>query len=181
MTSCKLCPKTTWRNYFESEGLAGGDFARLDYPSVPRCYCLAAKVDRKSKKSIIFQKKLEMSIIGNLIWLVLGGLVVAIIYFVVGLLMCITIIGIPFGLQLFKLGAYALHPFGHELVNGPNEPGCLSVVMNLLWILCGWWEVAIIHLFCGLIFCVSIIGIPLGLKHFSMALASIFPFGKEIR
>ena len=113
-----------------------------------------------------------MSIIGNLIWLVLGGLVVAIIYFVVGLLMCITIIGIPFGLQLFKLGAYALHPFGHELVNGPNEPGCLSVVMNLLWILCGWWEVAIIHLFCGLIFCVSIIGIPLGLKHFSMALAS---------
>ena len=144
-------------------------------------YCLAAKVSRNSKKTIIFQKKLEMSIIGNLIWLVLGGLVVAIIYFVVGLLMCITIIGIPFGLQLFKLGAYALHPFGHELVNGPNEPGCLSVVMNLLWILCGWWEVAIIHLFCGLIFCVSIIGIPLGLKHFSMALASIFPFGKEIR
>jgi len=122
-----------------------------------------------------------MSIIGNIVWLVFGGLVVAFVYFIVGLVMCVTIIGIPFGLQLFKLGVYALHPFGHELVNGPDEPDFLSVVMNLLWILFGWWEIAIVHLICGLIFCISIIGIPLGLKHFSMALASIFPFGKEIR
>ena len=74
-----------------------------------------------------------MKFLGNLAWLVLGGLLVAIIYIAVGLLMCITIIGIPFGVQLIKLGGYAFWPFGRELVNGPGEPGCLSTVMNLLW------------------------------------------------
>ena len=90
-----------------------------------------------------------MNSIGNLLWLILGGILVAIIYFIVGLLMCITIIGIPFGVQLFKLGGYALWPFGHELVDKPGEPGCLSIVMNLIWILLGWWEIAIIHGVCG--------------------------------
>lgn len=122
-----------------------------------------------------------MKILGNLAWLLLGGILIAIIYYIVGLLMCITIIGIPFGAQLFKLGTYTLSPFGRELVNGPNEPGCLSVVMNLIWILAGWWEIALLHLAAGLLFCVTIIGFPLGLEHFKLALASIFPFGKEIR
>ena len=122
-----------------------------------------------------------MNFIGNVLWFILGGFLVALIYFVVGLLMCLTIVGIPFGVQLFKLGIYALWPFGHELVNGPNEPGCLSTVMNLLWILLGWWGIATIHLVCGLICCVTIIGIPWGLQHFKMAIGSIFPFGKQIR
>ena len=137
-----------------------------------------------------------MNSIGNLLWLILGGILVAIIYFLVGLLMCITIIGIPFGVQLFKLGGYALWPFGHELVDKPGEPGCVSIVMNLIWILLGWWEIAIIHvifglIFCitivgipfgfGLIFCITIVGIPFGILHFRMAINSIFPFGKEVR
>jgi uncharacterized membrane protein YccF (DUF307 family) len=122
-----------------------------------------------------------MNFIGNVLWFILGGFLVALIYFVVGLLMCLTIVGIPFGVQLFKLGIYALWPFGHELINGPNEPGCLSTVMNLLWILLGWWGIAAIHLVCGLICCVTIIGIPWGLQHFKMAIGSIFPFGKQIR
>ena len=122
-----------------------------------------------------------MKFLGNLVWLVLGGLLVALIYFLVGLLMVITIIGIPFGIQLFKLGGYALWPFGHELVNGPGQPGCLSTVMNLIWILLGWWEIALIHLAFGLLLCITIIGIPWGLQHFKMAIGSIFPFGKEIR
>lgn len=122
-----------------------------------------------------------MNSIGNLLWLIFGGIIIAAIYYMVGLLMCITIIGIPFGVQLFKLGTYSLWPFGHDLVNGPGEPGCLSIVMNLLWILLGWWEIAAIHLVCGLLFCVTIVGIPFGLLHFRLALASIFPFGKEIR
>lgn len=122
-----------------------------------------------------------MNSVGNIFWLLLGGIVIAIIYYVVGLLMCITLIGIPFGVQLFKLGTYSLWPFGHELVDGPNEPGCISVFMNLIWILCGWWEIAILHLLCGFIFCISIVGIPFGLQHFKMAVGSIFPFGKEIR
>ena len=122
-----------------------------------------------------------MKFLGNLIWLVFGGLLVAVIYWLVGLLMCITIVGIPFGVQLFKLGIYALWPFGHELVNGPGQLGCISTVMNLLWILLGWWEIAVIHLVCGLLLCVTIVGIPWGLQHFKMAISAIFPFGKEIR
>ena len=122
-----------------------------------------------------------MNFIGNILWFILGGFLVSLIYFVVGLVLCITIVGIPFGVQLFKLGVYALWPFGHELVNGPNEPGCLSTVMNLLWILLGWWGIAAIHLVFGLICCVTIIGIPWGLQHFKMAIGSIFPFGKQIR
>ena len=119
--------------------------------------------------------------IGNILWLVLGGLLVALVYYIVGLLMCITVIGIPFGAQLFKLGTYALWPFGHELADGPGQPGCLSVVMDLIWILAGWWEIAILHVFFGLLCCITIIGIPFGLQHFKMALASIFPFGKVIK
>ena len=119
--------------------------------------------------------------IGNILWLILGGLVVALIYFLVGVVLFCTIIGIPFGIQLFKLGEYALWPFGRELVNKPGEPGCVSIVMNLLWILLGWWEVALVHLICGLVFCLTIVGIPFGLQHFRMALMSVFPFGKEIR
>ena len=122
-----------------------------------------------------------MKFLGNLIWLVFGGLLVAVIYWLVGLLMCITIIGIPFGVQFFNLGIYALWPFGHELVNGPGQPGCISTVMNLLWILLGWWEIAVIHLVCGLLLCVTIVGSPWGLQHFKMAISAIFPFGKEIR
>ena len=122
-----------------------------------------------------------MKFLGNILWLVFGGIIIAIIYYVVGLLMCITIIGIPFGVQLFKLGTYALWPFGRDLVNGPDEPGCVSVLMNLIWILCGWWEIAILHFTFGLLFCLTIVGIPWGLQHFKMAIATVFPFGKTIR
>ena len=121
-----------------------------------------------------------MNAVGNFFWLIFGGILIALVYYIVGLLMCITIIGIPFGVQLFKLGTYAMWPFGHELVNGPQEPGCLSIAMNLIWVLCGWWEIAIMHLFFGMLFCITIIGIPFGMQHFKMAIGSIFPFGKEI-
>ncbi len=122
-----------------------------------------------------------MNVIGNIFWIIFGGLITAIMYFIAGLLLCITIIGIPFGIQLFKFGNYALWPFGREIVNGANSTGCLSVVMNVIWICCGWWEIALTHLFFGLVFCITIIGIPLGIKHFQMALLSCLPFGKEIR
>lgn len=119
--------------------------------------------------------------IGNILWLIFGGLLVTLIYFFVGLLLCITLVGIPFGLQLFKFGTYALWPFGSDLVNRPGQPGCLSVAMNLLWILLGWWEIALVHLFFGLLLCITIVGIPFGVQHFKMAIASVFPFGKEVR
>lgn len=122
-----------------------------------------------------------MSFLGNLVWLIFGGLLTSIIYFLGGLLMCVTIVGIPFGLQLFKFASYALWPFGREVVSTPSDGGCLSIVMNALWLILGWWEVALTHLTFGLILCVTIVGIPFGLQHFKIALLSVLPFGKEIR
>lgn len=122
-----------------------------------------------------------MNALGNIFWLLLGGIATSLLYFVAGLLMCVTIVGIPFGLQMFKIGAYALWPFGKELGDRPNEPSCLGMGFNILWILLGWWEIAILHALCGLVFCITIIGIPLGLAHFKIAIAALLPFGKEIR
>ena len=122
-----------------------------------------------------------MNSIGNILWFLFGGFLVTVFYYIVGLLMCITIVGIPFGVQLFKFGTYALWPFGHELVNRPGQPGCLSTVMNLIWILLGWWEIAVIHLVFGFLCCITIVGIPFGVQHFKMIIPAILPFGKEVR
>ena len=121
-----------------------------------------------------------MKLLGNILWLVLGGLLVSIGYYLAGLLLCVSIIGIPFGLQLFKFGTLSLWPFGHDMVSVPGEPGCLSVAMNLVWVLFGWWEIALVHLVFGLVLCITIVGIPWGTQHFKIALASVFPFSKEI-
>ena len=122
-----------------------------------------------------------MKIIGNILWLVLGGLLVSLGYFLTGLLFCITIVGIPFGCQLWKFGVFALWPFGTEVVEGENSTGCLSICMNVLWILVGWWEIAATHLVFGLICCITIVGIPFGVQHFKIALLSLLPFGKTFR
>lgn len=116
----------------------------------------------------------------NVIWLVLAGLWLMIAYVVAGLLLCITIIGIPFGVQSFKLAGYALWPFGRELVPSPTRLKGLSVVANVLWfVLAGWW-LALVHLVTGILLCLTIIGIPLGVADFKMAGAALVPFGKEI-
>jgi len=122
-----------------------------------------------------------MKTLGNIVWVIFGGFIVALVYYVVGLFMCATIIGIPFGVQLFKFGTFTLWPFGHEIVDRPNEPSVLSVVMDVIWIACGWWEIALGHLFFGCALCVTIIGIPLGLQHFKMIVPALLPFGKTVR
>ena len=121
-----------------------------------------------------------MKFLGNILWLVLGGFLVAIYYWIIGLLTCITIIGIPFGVQLIKMGTFALWPFGHEVTSGPNDSGCLSIIMNVIWILVGGIEIALLHLTFGLFCCLTIIGIPFGLQHFKMAFLALVPFGKQI-
>ena len=121
-----------------------------------------------------------MKFIGNILWLLLGGVLISFYYAVVGLLFCLTIIGIPFGLQLFKMAGLALWPFGHEIVAGPNDTGCLAVVMNIIWIIFGGIEIALLHLGFGIACCLTIIGIPFGLQHFKMMLLSFVPFGKQI-
>ena len=121
-----------------------------------------------------------MKFLGNIIWAFFGGLFISLYYFIFGLLLCLTVIGIPFGLQLMKMAGFALWPFGHEVQAGPQDSGCLSVCMNILWIIFGGIEIALTHLGLGVVFCVTIIGIPFGLQHFKMALLALVPFGKII-
>lgn len=116
----------------------------------------------------------------NIIWLVLAGIWLALGYVIAAVLMAITIIGIPFAVQAIKLAGYALWPFGRTLVPAENRLKGLSAIANVLWfILAGWW-LALAHLFAGIVLCITIIGIPLGVASFKMAAAALVPFGKEI-
>lgn len=121
-----------------------------------------------------------MKFLGNIIWLVLGGIITAIEYLIASIVMIITIIGIPFGLQTLKLARLALWPFGSTVTDKENSGGCLSVAMNIIWILIGGIWISLTHLFFGLFLCITIIGIPFGLQHFKMAALALTPFGKEI-
>lgn len=121
-----------------------------------------------------------MKIIGNIIWVIFGGLFMALGYVISGLLLCITIIGIPFGIQIFKLAGLALWPFGREVRNKEQKVGCLSTGMNVIWILIGGLPLAIGHAIWGILFFIIIIGIPFGKQHFKLAAIALTPFGKEI-
>ncbi|MDR0895545.1 MAG: YccF domain-containing protein [Prevotellaceae bacterium] len=122
-----------------------------------------------------------MKFLGNLLWLLLGGIVTAIEYLFASLLLMLTIIGIPFGLQTLKLAQLALWPFGSTVTDRGNSGGCLSVLMNVIWIFIGGIWICLSHLFFGVVLCVTIIGIPFGIQHFKMAALALTPFGKEIR
>ena len=121
-----------------------------------------------------------MNFLGNLLWILLGGLFVSLYYIIIGLAFCITIIGIPFGVQLFKIACFALCPFGRQVVPGTNDGGCLSILMNIIWIIFGGIEIALAHVVLGITFCITIVGIPFGVQNFKMALLALTPFGKEI-
>ena len=121
-----------------------------------------------------------MKTIGNFLWLILGGFLVALMYWIIGFLFCITIIGIPFGAQLIKFGTFALWPFGRKVEDGESMTGCLNIIFNVLWIILGWWEIAATHAVFGLLCCVTIVGIPFGMQHFKLAWLSLLPFGKRI-
>lgn len=122
-----------------------------------------------------------MKTAGNIIWIIFGGLHIALEYFIAGLLLMLTIIGIPFGLQSIKLGILAIWPFGKEVKWGESEPGCLSIVMNVLWLIVGGIIICLTHFFYGVLLCITIIGIPFGMMHFRLAGLALSPFGKEVR
>jgi uncharacterized membrane protein YccF (DUF307 family) len=107
-------------------------------------------------------------LLGNIIWIVFGGLISAILWFIAGILCCITFVGIPFGIQCFKIASFVLSPFGRGFVG------------NIIWIILLGWELCIAHLTVGLIFCITIIGIPFGKQHFKLAKLSLVPFGARI-
>lgn len=121
-----------------------------------------------------------MNILLNILWLILGGIFTALEYVVSSLLLMVTIIGIPFGLQTLKMGLLALCPFGKEVRDCPASGGCLSLLMNILWLLLGGIWISLSHLAFGLVLCVTVIGIPFGLQHFKLARLALTPFGKEI-
>jgi uncharacterized membrane protein YccF (DUF307 family) len=122
-----------------------------------------------------------MNTLGNFIWLIFGGLISAIGYFFGGFILCLTIIGIPFGLQCFKLGLLVLWPFGKEVVSdSSSSSGCLYLLLNIIWILAGGIWIAITHIVFGFILFITIIGIPFGRQHFKMVEISLMPFGKRI-
>jgi len=120
-----------------------------------------------------------MRTILNIIWLVLCGLWMCLGYFLAGFLLCITIIGIPFGIAAFRIGVYALWPFGYTAVDR-YDAGAGSMVGNVLWlILAGWW-LALGHIVTGIALFVTIIGIPFAIANFKLIPLSLMPLGKEI-
>ena len=119
-----------------------------------------------------------MNVLLNLLWFLLGGWLIAAEYLFASLLLMLTIIGIPFGIQTLKLGMVALWPFGQEIRTTSSDGGCLSILMNVIWILCGGIWIAATHLLTGALLCITVIGIPFGLQHFKMAGLALTPFGK---
>lgn len=122
-----------------------------------------------------------MKTLGNLIWLLCGGIFTACGYLISSIVMMITIIGIPFGFQTLKLASLALWPFGKTVVDNGSSSGCLSLLMNIIWICVGGFWICLTHFFFGVLLCITIIGIPFGKQHFKLAAVALSPFGKDIQ
>ena len=121
-----------------------------------------------------------MNIFLNIIWVVFGGFIIAIEYIASSITLMLTIIGIPFGLQTLKLALVALWPFGTSIEDNAWPSGCLAGIMNIIWWFVGGIPIALSHLVFGLLFCITIIGIPFGLENFKLMRLALFPFGKRI-
>ena len=121
-----------------------------------------------------------MNILLNIIWFVFGGVMIAIEYAISSVLMMLTKIGIPYGLQTLKLAVVALWPFGTKIVDGGWPSGCLSGLMNVIWWFVGGIPIALTHLGWGLLFSITIIGLPFGLQHFKLMRMALIPFGNSI-
>lgn len=121
-----------------------------------------------------------MKILGNLIWLLFGGIVIAIEYLIGSILLMVTVIGIPFGVQTLKMASLAVWPFGRDTRVHERASGCLYILMNVLWLICGGLWIAISHVLFGLLLCITIIGIPFGLQHFKLTAIALNPFGRDI-
>lgn len=124
-----------------------------------------------------------MRLLGNLIWLLCGGLVTGIGWWVAGVLAAITIIGIPFAIAAFRIGAFSFWPFGREVIERPERDEALKLLIllgNIIWILLGGLWLALAHLFFALLLAITIIGIPFALQHVKLAGLSLMPYGKMI-
>lgn len=121
--------------------------------------------------------------LGNALWIFLGGgLFLCFGYFVAGLSLCLTVIGIPFGLQCFKLGMHAFLPFDRQVVDRGTAlgSGCLGLPFNIFWLFTWGWALAVSHLFMALLCAITIVGLPFAVAHGRLAGLALWPFGKEI-
>jgi len=121
-----------------------------------------------------------MSLLGNILWLIFGGLITGLGYILGGIVLCLTIIGIPFGLQSIKLGFAVFAPFGKDLVELDNANGVLNLVFNVIWLLLFGWPIAVAHATSALILAITIIGIPFSIQHLKLIPLSLFPFGRDL-
>lgn len=118
-----------------------------------------------------------LSLAGNLVWLLCGGLISCLSWAIAGLLWCVTIVGIPIGVQCFKFARLALSPFGKDV---SYEGGAVSFLVNVIWFFVSGIELAMIHFILGVILCVTIVGIPFGMQFFKFAKLSLAPFGAQV-
>ena len=122
-----------------------------------------------------------MSLLGNIIWLICGGFLSGLGYIIGGILTCLTIIGIPFGLQAIKIGIASMTPFGKENVVTEGADSLLAMILNVIWLIVFGWEIALNHLFWAVILGITIIGIPFAYQHVKLIPVALFPFGRELR
>lgn len=134
-------------------------------------------------QNVAKEKQSIATLLGNILWISLGGFIGAMVSFVYGALACCTLIGIPLGLQLFKLGNLQLSPFGADIYRKQqgDKVGCICTFLNIIWIVSGGLAVAINSFILGIIFCCTIIGIPFGLQYFKIGTLMFTPFGLEVR
>ena len=118
-----------------------------------------------------------MTLLGNLLWILTGGFLTSLGWFLEGLFWCVTVVGIPWGVQCFKFAKLSLAPFGKEVVPGGGAP---SLIANVIWLLISGLPMALSHVTAGLILCVTIIGIPFGCQHFKLAGLALTPFGSRV-
>ncbi len=121
-----------------------------------------------------------MNLIGNILWLIFGGFLSGMGYILGGLLLCLTLVGIPFGIQAIKLGFCTFAPFGKEIVERRDANSPLRIVFNLLWIVLFGWEIAVSHLLHAGFLALTIIGIPFALQHLKLVPLSLLPFGRSL-
>ena len=118
-----------------------------------------------------------MRILLNILWIIFGGFLSAVGWIISGILWCITIVGIPVGIQCFKLSSISFNPFGKEI---EYDDGAASIILNIIWILVSGWEMALTNALIGCLLCITIIGIPFGKQFFKIAGLSLMPFGAKI-
>lgn len=121
-----------------------------------------------------------MSLLGNIIWLIFGGLIAGLGYIIGGVGLCLTIIGIPFGIQSMKLGVATFCPFGKEIVVSKEANSPLRIIFNVLWLIFFGWEIALAHLIHAGILAITIIGIPFALQHLKLIPIALLPFGRSL-